>query len=272
MKKIISGLLILTLGIMSIACGGGSSGGGSSEIRISGSTSVDPIIKKLAVAFEAKYPEHKDKVRVTPVGSSVGISDTINNISEIGMASRNIKKTEQESVDTIVLCYDGIVLVVNSDAALEEISKEQLFNLYMNGVAVSDISKPISREDGSGTRGAFTELTGIGEDIDIPSMEILNSTGGVKTSVSSDAQKIGYISLGSLDESIKALRYSDGSGDYVVPSVENVQNERYTLFRPFNLVIRKGATLSAGAQAFLDFCKTPEASEIILENGYIPLS
>lgn len=269
MKKIICGLLILTLGLTSIACGGGS--GGTSEIRISGSTSVDPIIKKLAVAFEAKYPEYKDKVRVTPVGSSVGISDTINKISDIGMASRNIKTIEQESVDTIVLCYDGIVLIVNNDAALSQINKEELYNLYMNGVAVSDISKPISREDGSGTRGAFTELTGIGEDSDIPSMEILNSTGGVKTSVVSDAQKIGYISLGSLDDSIKALRYSDG-GEYVEPTVENVQDESYTLFRPFNLVVRKGATLSAGTQAFLDFCKTPEASEIILENGYIPLN
>ncbi len=272
MKKIIASLFILTLGIMSAACGGKSDSGSGEqrEIRISGSTSVAPIITKLSAAFEAKNPQYR--VIIESVGSSIGIADTINKNNDIGMASRNVKFEELESVDAIVLCNDGIVVVVNPDSSLGEINQNQLVGLYMNNRAVGSISKSVSREDGSGTRGAFAELTTIGEKEPLPaSVEILDSTGKVKTAVVNDAAKIGYISLGSLDDTVKALRYSNG-GEYVAPSVENVQNGSYPLFRPFNLVVKKGSTLGAGTQAFLDFCKSDEAKALISENGYIPLS
>ncbi len=271
MKKIIGSLLVLTLGIMSLACGGGSSSSSQSDIRISGSTSVEPIIRKLASAFETANPQYR--VIIESVGSSVGIADTINNNNDIGMASRNIKSEELGSVEPIVLCNDGIVIVVNNESTLEEISKIDLLALYMNNTQIVDITKSISREDGSGTRGAFAELTGIGEKEPLPAtVEILDSTGKVKTAVINDTQKLGYISLGSLDDTVKALRYSNTADNFVVPSIANVQNGTYALFRPFNLVVRKGASLSEGTKAFLDFCKSPEATALISENGYIPLS
>lgn len=272
MKKIISSLLILTLGIMSIACGGSKSSGGADqrEIRISGSTSVAPIITKLSASFEAKNPQYR--VIIESVGSSVGVADTINNNNDIGMASRNIKAEELGSVEPIVLCNDGIVVVVNPSASIDEINKQQLVALYMNNTPISSISKSVSREDGSGTRGAFSELTSIGEKEALPAtVEILDSTGKVKTAVVNDEAKLGYISLGSLDNTVKALRYSDG-GAYIAPSVENVQNGSYPLYRPFNLVVRKGATLGNGTQAFLEFCRSAEATALITENGYIPVN
>ncbi len=271
MKKIIVSLLILTLGIMSVACGGGSSNSSQSDIRISGSTSVEPIIRKLASAFETANPQYR--VIIESVGSSVGIADTINRNNDIGMASRNIKTDELTEVEPIVLCNDGIVVVVNTEASLEEIARADLAGLYMDNKPVADITKSVSREDGSGTRGAFAELTGIGENSPLPAtVEILDSTGKVKTAVVNDVQKLGYISLGSLDNTVKALRYSNTGADFVAPSIENVQNGSYALFRPFNLVIRKGANLSEATKAFLDFCKSAEAIAIISENGYIPLS
>ncbi len=273
MKGLLRNLVMLTvmfiLLFMTLACGGGSSSS-NSEIRISGSTSVSPVISKLAAEFERDNPEYT--IIVESVGSSIGVRDTIDGNNNIGMASRGIKSDEAQSVDSIVLCNDAIVIIVNSAASLSQISKDGLFSFYMDNKALDDVTKPVSREDGSGTRSAFAELTGIGEKEALPqTVEILDSTGKIKTAVSNDEQKLGYISLGSLDDTVKALAYSEDGVSYVEPLVENVVNGTYALYRPFNLVVKKGVELSAGTKAFLDFCKTDEAKEIITDSGYIPL-
>ena len=132
----------------------------------------------------------------------------------------------------------------------------------------------ISRENGSGTRGAFIELFGIeqkneaGEKIDHTTMEavITNSTAVMMTSVAGDKYAIGYLSLGSLDETqVKAVAI-----DGVAATVENIENGTYKIARPFNIVTKDG--LSTAAQDFIDFIMSADGQAVIEKGGYISVS
>lgn len=131
----------------------------------------------------------------------------------------------------------------------------------------------ISREDGSGTRGAFIELFGIeqadesGEKVDYTtdSAVITNSTSVMMTTVSGDLYSIGYISLGSLNDTVKAVKI-----DGVEASAENIENGTYKIARPFNIATKDG--LSAEAQDFIDFIMSADGQAVIEDNGYIAVS
>ena len=131
----------------------------------------------------------------------------------------------------------------------------------------------ISRENGSGTRGAFIELFGIeqkneaGEKVDHTTMEavITNSTAVMMTSVSGDKYAIGYISLGSMNDTVKAV-----SIDGVAASVENIQNGTYKIARPFNIVTKD--SLSDTAQDFVNFIMSADGQAVIEKGGYIAVS
>lgn len=123
----------------------------------------------------------------------------------------------------------------------------------------------ISREDGSGTRDAFTELLGIMEnDIDNTTVnaEITNSTSVMMTTVAGNTEAIGYVSLGSLNDSVKAIKV-DGVG----ATTDNVSNGDYAVARPFNIVT--GDEVSENAQDFINFIMSKEGQAIIKEEGYI---
>ncbi len=128
----------------------------------------------------------------------------------------------------------------------------------------------VSREDGSGTRGAFIELFGIeekneaGEKIDMTTdmAEITNSTAVMMTTVAGNTEAIGYASLGSLDDSVKVLEI-----DGVEATVENIKNGTYSVARPFN--IATGAEVSEAAQDFIGFIMSEEGQAVVEESGYI---
>jgi len=132
----------------------------------------------------------------------------------------------------------------------------------------------ISRENGSGTRGAFIELFGIeqkdesGEKIDYTTQEaqITNNTSVMITTVEGDTSAIGYISLGSLSDSVKAVKI-DGEE----ASVQNVIDGNYKVTRPFNIVIKEDE-LSDAAQDFMNYILSSEGQAVVEENGYIPLN
>ena len=125
----------------------------------------------------------------------------------------------------------------------------------------------VSREDGSGTRGAFIELTGVEDDNGDNTTQaaaIQNSTNGVMTTVANDATAIGYISLGSLDEKeVKAVTVAG-----VAPSAETVTDGTYTLARPFNIVTN-GEPTDALAVDFINYCMSAEGQAIATEEGYV---
>ena len=124
----------------------------------------------------------------------------------------------------------------------------------------------ISREDGSGTRGAFIELTGVEDDNGDNTTQaaaIQSSTNGVMTAVANDETAIGYISLGSLDDSVKAVTVGG-----VAPSAETVADGSYTLARPFNIVTN-GEPTDEAAVDFIGFCMSADGQALATEEGYI---
>ncbi len=124
----------------------------------------------------------------------------------------------------------------------------------------------ISREDGSGTRGAFIELTGVEDDNGDNTTQaaaIQSSTNGVMTAVANDETAIGYISLGSLDDSVKAVTVGG-----VAPSAETVADGTYTLARPFNIVTN-GEPTDEVAIDFIGFCMSADGQALATEEGYI---
>jgi len=131
----------------------------------------------------------------------------------------------------------------------------------------------VSREEGSGTRGAFIELFGIeekdsnGNKVDKTTDEatVVNSTSVVMTTVAGNKNSIGYISLGSLNDTVKAVKV-----DGVEPTVENIKNNTYKVFRPFNIATRDD--ISELAQDFISFILSSDGQKVVEENGYIAAS
>lgn len=128
----------------------------------------------------------------------------------------------------------------------------------------------LSREDGSGTRGAFVELFGIEEEKDGEKMDmttedakITNSTSVMMTTVAGDVNSLGYISLGSLNDTVTAVKI-----DGVEATAENVANGTYKIARPFNIAT-KGEDLSEVGQDFVNFILSKEGQQVITDNGYI---
>ena len=130
----------------------------------------------------------------------------------------------------------------------------------------------VSREDGSGTRGAFIELMGVeqkdadGKKVDYTTLdaEIVNSTSVVLQTVAGNDAAIGYISLGSLNDTVKALQI-DGAD----ATVANVKDGSYKISRPFNIVTK--AEVSEAAKAFIDFILSAEGQQVVADNHYIPM-
>ena len=131
------------------------------------------------------------------------------------------------------------------------------------GKAASDDITVISREDGSGTRGAFIELFGIEEkDADGNKIDNTNSTSVMMTSVADDEAAIGYISLGSLDDSVKALKI-----DGAEATADNISNGSYKVSRPFNIATK--GTPNEVTQDFINFILSEDGQKVVEDAGYI---
>lgn len=141
------------------------------------------------------------------------------------------------------------------------------------GLSLSETINVVSREDGSGTRGAFIEIVGIlekdanGNEIDTTYEEaiIQNGTDAIMTTVAGDKNSIGYISLGSLNDTVRSLKIED-----VEATSENVQNGSYKISRPFNIAY--SGTLDPLSEDFLSFIMSSEGQSIIREEGYVEVS
>ena len=137
-------------------------------------------------------------------------------------------------------------------------------------VALADSIYVVSREDGSGTRAAFIELTGVeqkdadGNKVDMTTVEaaVYSGTSEVKTTVSQDVAAIGYISLGSLDSSVKAVKV-----DGVEAAADNVKNGTYPICRPFNIATK--GDLSDAAKDFIAFIQSDEGQQVITDKGCV---
>lgn len=158
----------------------------------------------------------------------------------------------------------------NSDSSADSTGSDAKTEASADFDTSSDITI-VSREDGSGTRGAFIELFGIeekdasGQKVDNTTAEaqITNSTSVMLTTVAGDDYAIGYVSLGSLDDSVKALKI-----DGAEATADNIKSGDYKVARPFNIAIKKGSDNEL-SKDFISFIMSKEGQQVVSENGYI---
>jgi phosphate transport system substrate-binding protein len=238
-------------------------------INFSGSSSVSPLMQKLAADYESKNAGVT--ITITTSDSGTGVSDTLADKNDVGMASRDLKSTET-GLTAVKICDDGIAVIVHKNSALTNVTAVQLYDLYKDGTAIGDITDAISREAASGTRDAFDSLIKKdGTELKKATafsgkVSEQNSTSGVKTQIAASPNRIGYISLGSLDDTVKAVKFED-----VAASAATVKNGTYKLARPFNILLKEGKTVPAAVQKFIDFIKSEDGQKIVEAQGYIKL-
>lgn len=187
---------------------------------------------------------------------------TVLAVSAMMMAGCGAKETANDAAETIqkeeTTADDGAAEDAGEETPAEE-------NTDFSGMI-----SPVSREDGSGTRGAFIELFGIetkdadGNKIDNTTdlAEITNSTSVMMTTVQGNEYAIGYVSLGSLNDSVKALNI-----DGAEATVDNIKSGTYKISRPFNIVTKEG--LGEVAADFVKYIMSEDGQAVVEENGYI---
>jgi phosphate transport system substrate-binding protein len=242
----------------------------SGQLQLAGSTTVQPLAELLATAFMDKNAGVT--IEVQGGGSSVGVTSAGEATVDIGMASRNVKDSEFETfadLQVFVVAYDGIAVVTNPDLDLPSLSIDQVKAIFAGEFTnYSEVGGPdaaivvVSREEASGTRAAFEELVMESGDTEAVISEdalLQQSNGQIRTTVSTTPNAIGYLSFGFLDESINTVAI-----DEVDPTVANVKNNTYPIFRPLNM-LTNGAPGEL-AQAFLDFILGAEGQAIVAED------
>ena len=264
MKKIISLLTVAVLLVCSIAA----CGGNKESVATDGSTSMDQVIGALSEAFE-----ENEGITVTynATGSGAGIQAVQEGRCDIGLASRNLKDEEKASgLEGTVLAYDGIAVIVNPENPVSDLDLETIAKIYTGEiknwkeVGGNDAEIVlIGREGGSGTRDGFESITDTEDKCKY--RQELTSTGDVITTVASNPNAIGYASLASVKDTVKAL-----SVDGVKPSEATIKDGSYVVQRPFVLVTKKDAKLSESAQKFFDYMTSEAANEIISGAGVVP--
>ena len=264
MKKIIS---LFTLAI-ALVCVLTACGGNKEAVTTDGSTSMNKVIGALGEAFEA---DSGTTVTYNATGSGAGIQAVLEGRCDIGLASRDLKDEEKaKGLEGTVLAYDGIAIIVNPENPVNDLDLETIAKIYTGeiknwkeiGGNDAEIVL-IGREAGSGTRDGFESITDT-EDKCAYRQE-LTSTGDVITTVASNPNAIGYASLASVKDTVKALKI-----DGVTASEETIKNGTYVVQRPFVLVTKADVTLSESAQSFFNFITSEAAHEIIIEAGVVP--
>lgn len=249
--------------------------GVSGSITVNGSTSVQPLAEELAKAYKIKNPGAV--IDIQGGGSGVGIKSAIDGTADIGMSSRNLK-AEEKSLKEFKIAVDGIAVILNPDNGVNNLTMEQIMKIYTGEItdwkdAGGNSGKitVVTREEGSGTRGAFIELAGIevkeGDskvDKTIVSAITQGSTGAVMTTVAGDPNAIGYASFGSAkDKTDVKLISVDGKAC----TEENIYAGEYRISRPFLMLTN--AEPSGLAKEFLDFILDKEGQELVAKHGYL---
>ena len=267
MKKIICIALAAVMALSLAACGGNN--GLSGKVATDGSTSMEKVIGALKETFEGENAGVE--VTYNPTGSSSGITAVAEGRCDIGLSSRALKAEEEEQgLVATTLAYDGIAVIVNPENTVEDLTVEQIAAIYKGEITnwseVGGMDAEIvlvGREAGSGTRSGFEEIVGV-EDLCQYRQE-LTSTGDVITAVAQNPGAIGYASLASVKDTVKAIKVGG-----VAPSDETVKDETYAIQRPFVLVTKEGTALTETAQAFFDFITSEAAREVITAAGVVP--
>lgn len=289
MKKTLFALLLAVVAATLAGCGEkaadgetpaeGGSAALSGTVKTGGSTSVEKVMTALIYQFQGE--NQNVSVNYEMNGSGDGIKNTISGLYEIGHSSRELKTDgSEDGLTATAYAIDGIALVVNPANAVTGLTKEQVKDIYTGKITNwSEVGggdaliTVVTREASSGTRSAFAEIIGL-EKADAPETAIVpnattcDSTGAIQTTVSQNANAIGYMSFSDVDESkIKTLEYGG-----VACSEATLKDGSYALKREFYLVTKTGAVLSPEASAFVEFVLGADGQKIVADNKLLPIA
>jgi phosphate transport system substrate-binding protein len=236
-------------------------------LTLAGSTSLQPFGEKWAEAYQASNPGVT--IHVQGGGSTAGIQAAISGAAQIGMSSRALTAEETAMVTGIVVARDGIAIVVHPTLPVSDLMLNQVRAIYSGEIqswhSLGGRDAPITvitREEGSGTRSSFEALVMGGRRIS-PSALVQDSTGAVRQMVASDPAAVGYVSIGLLDASIKALRLQG-----VEATEANIDRGAYPLVRPFLFVVPPAP--QASAKGFVAWVTGPEGRALTRREGLLP--
>ncbi|OPX67703.1 MAG: phosphate ABC transporter periplasmic substrate-binding protein PstS [Methanoregulaceae archaeon PtaB.Bin009] len=275
--------LALILAIALVAAGCTQPQGGSPKapeqkiqsLSIAGSTTVLPVAQAAADAFMNTRGDAD--IRVSGGGSSVGIQSAGERTADIGMSSRDLKPEEKDRYPDLVATVignDGIAVIVHSGNSVGPLTPEQVKGVYQGTYTNwKELGGPdlaivvVGRDSASGTREFFHEKVMKKEDF-VPTQLEKNSNGAVKQTVMQTPGAIGYVGLGYVDATTKAVPVMV-SGSPVDPTVGNVLDGKYPIARPL-LMVTMGEP-GGLAKEYLAFLTGPSGQAILAEEGFVPL-
>lgn len=271
LKRIFSGAAAGVLALTLCAC---SSSSTTSSITVAGSTTCLPIAEIAAEGFKA---ETGTDVLVSGLGSSAGIEAVSNGTADIASSSRDLNADEQDlGLTPIVIAHDGIAVIVNEDNPVDNLSVEQLRDIYSGKidnwkeVGGEDLKiQVINRDEASGTREAFRTIVMDGASFDRRSA-VLSGTGQVRDVVSRSRGAIGYISLGFVESKYASTSVKPLSVNHVEPSEKTVSSGGYPISRDLYFFVK--GTPSKTAQDYIDYVTSDKMDDQVREAGFIPVS
>lgn len=254
--------------MLAIGCLSGCSAGKDGTVATDGSTSMSKVIGALGEAYEK---ESGIKVTYNPTGSGSGITAVLEGRCDIGLSSRSLKEEEKSAgLTETTLAYDGIAVTVHPENPISDLSIAQIADIYTGKITNwKDIGGNngeivlIGREANSGTRDGFETITGTADSCQY--RQELSSNGDVIATVANNPNAIGYASLATIKDTVKAI-----SVNGVVPTEAAVKDGSYAVQRPFVLVTKAGTALSRTAQDFFDYMISGKANDIISAAGAVP--
>lgn len=243
----------------------------SGTIDVAGGTAHIPVMNEAVKRITSTHPEIK--ITVAGGGSGVGVKKVGEGLVDIGNTGRPLSDQEREShgLKSFPFAIDGVAVVVHPDNVVSDLSRSEVQRLYAGQITNwKDVGGEdaginlFTRDEASGTRGVFwkklLEKGSLSE-----AANVVSSNGAMKISVAGDPNAIGYISLGYLDETVKAV-----SIDGVAPTQEKAASGEYRVVR--KLYMNTKGEPSGLVRAFIDYVRGPAGAEIVKEAGYIPVT
>jgi phosphate transport system substrate-binding protein len=252
------------------------------SIKISGSTTVLPIVQKAADQYMANHPEAD--IQVSGGGSGVGIQAIGAKTVDIGMSSREVTKAEKAKYPSFVIttvAQDGIAVIVNPANEARFITIDQVRDIYLGKIVkwtqITGANVPntnnqivvIGRDSASGTRAYFDEFVLLKA---TPTKTMLekNSNGAILQTVAQTPGSIGYVSIGFVSEDVKALPIWYNFDKIVAPTLSNVKTKTYPISRDLYVITNGQPTGLTGD--FIKYILSPEGQKIVADEGYVTLT
>ncbi len=252
--------ILLIIPLFNIGCQRSKAG-----ITVAGSTSIEPFAELLAEEYMLRHPQ--SHIYVQGGGSSAGIEAVRSGVAHIGMSSRHLIAKEKD-LYAVTIAQDAIAIIVHPKNPVQDLSLVKVREVFAGKIknwkelgGNDSAIILVNREEGSGTREAFQKMVMEKDEIALEAL-VQDSNGAIRQVVTSDPNAIGYISLGLVNDKVRALKISG-----VEPASNSIMAGKYTLVRPF-LFVFHGEPMGE-AKSFLEFVLSPEAQKLLFKEGLV---